>query len=106
LGGILKDSDKDRRNKEQMQKRLADSREQVEKYEALCDEIGQHPATVGLSWLLHQKVVTAPIIGPRTMKQLEAALPAVVLKLDEAALKRLDEIWPGPGGPAPEAYSW
>jgi len=106
LGGVLKDSDKDRRGREQIQKRIADSRPQIEKYEAFCDEIGHPPANVALAWLLHQKVVTAPIIGPRTMKQLEEALPVMDLKLDDAALKRLDEIWPGPGGPAPEAYSW
>jgi aryl-alcohol dehydrogenase-like predicted oxidoreductase len=106
LGGMLKDSDKDRRNREHMQKRLAEHRDKFEKFEAFCDELGQQPAMVALAWLLHQKVVTAPIIGPRTMKQLDETLPAVDLKLDQGALKRLDEIWPGPGGPAPEAYSW
>jgi NDP-hexose 2,3-enoyl reductase len=36
---------------------------------------------------------------------LETALRAVDLRLDSAALARLDEIWPGPG-PAPESYAW
>jgi hypothetical protein len=31
---------------------------------------------------------------------------ALDLKLDKATMKRLDEIWPGPGGPAPEAFAW
>ena len=35
-----------------------------------------------------------------------ASLRAVELKLDEDTLKTLDEIFPGPGGPAPEAYAW
>ena len=26
--------------------------------------------------------------------------------LSSAVMKRLDEIWPGPGGPAPEAFAW
>jgi aryl-alcohol dehydrogenase-like predicted oxidoreductase len=56
--------------------------------------------------LLHNPVVTAPIIGPRTMEQLTGSLRALEIKLDEAALKKLDEIWPGPGGEAPEAYAW
>jgi len=50
--------------------------------------------------------VTAPIIGPRTLQQLSGSLRAVELELDEGALARLDEIFPGPGGPAPEAYAW
>jgi aryl-alcohol dehydrogenase-like predicted oxidoreductase len=50
--------------------------------------------------------VTAPIVGPRTVEQLEAALRALELRLDDKALARLDEIWPGPGGEAPEAYAW
>ncbi len=40
------------------------------------------------------------------MEQLTGSLHALEIKLDEAALKKLDEIWPGPGGEAPEAYAW
>ena len=86
--------------------RLACHREQVEADEAFCAELGEAPADVGHAWLLHQPVVTAPIVGPRTTGQLEAALRALDLRLDEKALARLDEIWPGPGGAAPEAYAW
>jgi aryl-alcohol dehydrogenase-like predicted oxidoreductase len=50
--------------------------------------------------------VTAPIVGPRTVEQLDGSLRALELDLDDKALGRLDEIWPGPGGPAPEAYAW
>jgi aryl-alcohol dehydrogenase-like predicted oxidoreductase len=81
-------------------------RPQIERYEALCDEMGTHPAQVALAWLLHQPGVTAPIIGPRTMDHLTSSLPAVDLKLEDDVLTKLDEIWPGPGGPAPEAYAW
>ena len=35
-----------------------------------------------------------------------ARMRALEIKLDEQALARLDEIFPGPGGPAPEAYAW
>jgi aryl-alcohol dehydrogenase-like predicted oxidoreductase len=59
-----------------------------------------------LAWLLHQPGVTSPIIGPRTMAQVEGNLHAREIKLSEDVLKRLDEIWPGPGGTAPEAYAW
>jgi aryl-alcohol dehydrogenase-like predicted oxidoreductase len=50
--------------------------------------------------------VTAPIIGPRTIEQLDSALRATEITLSEETLKMLDEIFPGPGGEAPEAYAW
>jgi aryl-alcohol dehydrogenase-like predicted oxidoreductase len=42
-----------------------------------------------------QPAVTAPIIGPRTLEQLDGALRATEITLDDKALARLDEIWPG-----------
>ncbi len=80
---------------------------QVERYEKWCASRGDEPAAVALVWLLHQPQVTAPIIGPRTMEQLEgASLRALDIALDADALRELDEIFPGPGGRAPEAYAW
>jgi aryl-alcohol dehydrogenase-like predicted oxidoreductase len=81
-------------------------RDRLGRYEAFCRELGREPAVVALAWLLHRPGVTAPIIGPRTMEQLETALPALEVSLGEEEMKALDEIWPGPGGPAPEAYAW
>jgi aryl-alcohol dehydrogenase-like predicted oxidoreductase len=81
-------------------------RDQLEKYENLCREIGHPPGEVALAWLLHNPVVTAPIIGPRTMEQLESAVRAASIELDAETLKKLDEIFPGPGGEAPMAYAW
>jgi hypothetical protein len=40
------------------------------------------------------------------MEQLVASPHAVELALDQLTLERLDRIWPGPGGEAPEAYAW
>jgi len=81
-------------------------RPKLEAFKKLCDEIGEPQDVVALAWLLHNPAVTAPIIGPRTLDQLEANLRALEVKLDDEVLKRLDEIFPGPGGPAPEAYAW
>jgi aryl-alcohol dehydrogenase-like predicted oxidoreductase len=50
--------------------------------------------------------VTAPIIGPRTLEQLDDAFNALEIELDEELRTKIDEIWPGPGGEAPEAYAW
>jgi len=80
-------------------------RPQVEAYEAFCAEIGEDPAQVGLAWLLRQPGVTAPIVGPSSLAQLEGALRALAVTLDGSWLSRLDEIFPGPGE-APEAYAW
>lgn len=72
----------------------------------ICGELGRRPADVAIAWLLHRPEVTAPIVGPRTMGQLEDAIRAAALRLDEPTPARIDEIWPGPGGEAPEAYAW
>jgi aryl-alcohol dehydrogenase-like predicted oxidoreductase len=82
------------------------SRPKLEAYEGLCARIGERPANVGLAWLLHQRAVTSPIIGPRTMEQLEDAMRALSLPLGIDILKQLDELFPGPGGTAPESYAW
>jgi aryl-alcohol dehydrogenase-like predicted oxidoreductase len=78
----------------------------LEAYEALCARIDERPADVALAWLLHQKAVTSPIIGPRTMEQLNGSMRALDLALSQETMKQLDEIFPGPGGTAPEAYAW
>jgi aryl-alcohol dehydrogenase-like predicted oxidoreductase len=104
-GGALQAKD-GRRAGEWAQKELARSRQKIEAFERLCAEIGQPPADVALAWVLRHPAVTAPIIGPRTMQQLDDALRALDLKLSDDTVARLDEIFPGPGGPAPEAYAW
>jgi aryl-alcohol dehydrogenase-like predicted oxidoreductase len=106
LSGALRKAREGRAAGEQQRKRLEDHRPQVEEYEAFCGELGERPADVALAWLLRQPGVTAPITGPRTMEQFTQSLRALEVDLDDKALERLDQIWPGPGGPAPEAYAW
>ena len=79
---------------------------QLDKYEKFCSKKGQKPADVALAWLLANPVVTAPIIGPRTMEQLTGSLRAMKIKFSKADMDELDAIWPGPGGEAPEAFAW
>lgn len=106
LGGALSKLESGRRMSEEGQKKIEAKRPQLERYEALCREIGEEPATVALAWLLHNPVVTAPIIGPRTMEQLDSAIRATEISLEADVLSKLDEIFPGPGGDAPKAYAW
>ncbi|HWF61626.1 MAG TPA: aldo/keto reductase [Nitrospira sp.] len=106
LAGVLQSVDGGRRANEDLKKEVAQSRSKLEAYEGLCARIGESPATVALAWLLHQRAVTSPIIGPRTMEQLEGAMRALSLSLSNDILKQLDELFPGPGGTAPESYAW
>ena len=106
LGGALEKYETGRRKGEEFERDLAKNRGRLQQYEALCREIGHPPGEVALAWLFHNPVVTAPIIGPRTLEQLESALRATEISLDEAILQRLDEIFPSPGGEAPMAYAW
>jgi aryl-alcohol dehydrogenase-like predicted oxidoreductase len=106
LGGALEKLQTGRRQGEDFEKDVQKNKAKLEKYEGLCKELGEPPAAIALAWLLHNPVVTAPIIGPRTVDQLESAIHATEIKLDEAVLRKLDEIFPGPGGEAPMAYAW
>ncbi|HEX4215462.1 MAG TPA: aldo/keto reductase [Candidatus Dormibacteraeota bacterium] len=106
LGGVLR---KEREGKRRLEGRAADAvarnRAQIEAYEDYCAELGHEPGDVALAWLRHQPGVTAPIVGPRTQEHLDSAVRSLSVHLDEAALARLDEIFPG-YKTAPEHYAW
>jgi aryl-alcohol dehydrogenase-like predicted oxidoreductase len=106
LGGILEKQGQGRHTTENVQKELEKKRSQVQQYEDFCRELGYPPAGVALAWLLKNPAVTAPITGPRTLEQLESSIDVFEIELTDEIMARLDEIWPGPGGEAPEAYAW
>ena len=106
LGGALQKQKSGRRSDKDYLRKIEARRDQLEQYETLCKKIGHPPAEVALAWLLHNPVVTAPIVGPRTVEQLESAIRAAGIQLDDEVLTKLDEIFPGPGGEAPMAYAW
>lgn len=106
LGGILEKEIAGRRASDNAQRMLSENRDQVATYEKVCREMGEKPADVALAWLLQNPAVTAPIIGPRTIEQLDGSLRALEIFLSPEQLEQLEEIWPGPGGEAPEAYAW
>ncbi|KPJ79595.1 MAG: oxidoreductase, partial [Gammaproteobacteria bacterium SG8_30] len=106
LGGALDQAQAGRRKDDHFAEKVDKNRSKLERYEALCRELGEDPASIALAWLLHSPVVTAPIIGPRTVEQLDRTVRATEISLSADVLKRLDEIFPGPGGAAPEAYAW
>ena len=106
LSGALKKAKEGRRSEERTGKLIEKHRVKLEKYEQLCRKIGEKPASVALAWLLQNPMVTAPIIGPRDMAQLEGSVRALDIRLSPETMKKLEAIWPGPGGEAPEAYAW
>ena len=103
LGGVLGDIDEGSRRAGIKLDEAA--RVKITAWEALCAELGEFPADVAIAWLLHQKAVTAPIIGPRTLAQVDGSLRALEIQLSEETLKKLDEIFPG-HKPSPEGYAW
>jgi aryl-alcohol dehydrogenase-like predicted oxidoreductase len=80
-------------------------RSQIERYERLCAELRQSPASVALAWLLSRPGLTSAVIGPINVAQLDDAVGSVDIKLGDAVLAELDEIFPG-YRTAPEDYAW
>lgn len=103
LGGVLDKPTEGRRGA--MSEQIEANHAKLEPWEALCRDLGEQPADVALAWLLHNPAVTAPIIGPRTLEQLDGSLRALEIQLSEETLAKLDEIFPG-FKPSPEGYAW
>ena len=106
LAGALGKEQSGRRAEEGVAKEMEKYREQISQYEKFCEELGEKPADVALAWLIANPVVTAPIIGPRTMDQLTESLRALEIKLGQEQMDKLNEIWPGPKGESHEAFAW
>jgi aryl-alcohol dehydrogenase-like predicted oxidoreductase len=106
LGGALAKARDGRRSQDAVLKKIEKFRPKLESYEKFCKDLGEDPANIALAWLLSNKTVTAPIVGPRTIDQLDRSLRALEIDMKPEILQRLDQIFPGPGGPAPEAYAW
>ncbi len=67
---------------------------------AVAEEVGKEPAQVAINWLLQRPTVTAPIIGARTMEQLESNLAGSGWSLDAEQMMRLNQA-SDPGRPYP-----
>ncbi len=106
LGGALQKQEKGRRADMQKQQYIETLRPQLERWEGFCRDLGHDPSEVALAWLLHQPAVTAPIIGPRTVEQLDSNLRSLEIRFTAEQLSTIDQIWPGPGAQAPEVFAW
>jgi aryl-alcohol dehydrogenase-like predicted oxidoreductase len=106
LGGALQKASEGRRAGEETMAEIEKRRGQLEAYEKLSADLGHGPGGVALAWLLSNPIVTSPIIGPRTVEQLDDAVVALEISLSDESLAELDRLFPGPGGQAPEAWAW
>jgi aryl-alcohol dehydrogenase-like predicted oxidoreductase len=68
--------------------------EAAEALAELAEEAGLSPIELAIAFALNHPAVTAVIIGPRTMDQLDSQLPAADVALDQGLLDRIDEIVP------------
>jgi aryl-alcohol dehydrogenase-like predicted oxidoreductase len=105
LTGVLETTTDGRIPDDAMQQRIAAHRDQLTAYEGLCRELDAKPVHVALAWLLRSPVVSTAIVGALTIDELQADLGALSVQLDDEAMQRLDQIWPGPGE-APQSYAW
>jgi aryl-alcohol dehydrogenase-like predicted oxidoreductase len=85
--------------------RFESRRPELDDYFRLCARLGVSPSGLALAWLIRHPTVTAPIVGPRTVEQLDAALDALSLELGDEQWAELDQIFPGFRA-APEHYAW
>jgi aryl-alcohol dehydrogenase-like predicted oxidoreductase len=91
---------------------LGKTNDQMVAFSSLCQEIGQKEHIVALAWTLTRPAVASPIVGIRTVEQLDGLDQVAELELTPEILEKLDEIFcPNRGRPlrvgqAPEAYAW
>lgn len=105
LGGVIEKENQGRRAGEGVQKQLEKNRDKIEAWENLCRELSEEPADVAIAWMLQNPAITAPIIGPRTIEQLEGQIRSLEIKLSDETNQKLNEIFPGKKT-APEDYAW
>ena len=73
--------------------RLTEKKLQIaEVVTTVAREIGRSAAQVAINWLLSRPGVVSPILGARRLEQITDNLGALEFSLDDAHLKRLDEV--------------
>ena len=105
LAGVRKKQDGVRRYGGWTKGLIDEKAAQLEAWENLAESVGEKPADLALAWTLSKPFVTAPIIGPRTMEQLEGSLRALEIRFDDELHAKVDAIFPG-FKTAPEHYAW
>ncbi len=68
----------------------------VERFSALCREIGHSPVSVAVAWVMAHPAVTAPLIGARSVAQLEGSLGALEVNMDDELRQKIAALSPTP----------
>ena len=76
----------------------------VEQYLPFCEARNVSPARFALAWCLAQPGITSPIVGPRTIEQMEDYLSALEVKITDDAMAEIDKIFE-PGTHVSNYYS-
>ena len=105
LGGVIKSIDGVRRFSDANKMVIEKHRDQLTRWEDLCESMGEKPADVALAWTLSKSFVTAPIIGPRTIEQLDGSLRALEIEITTELSTKIDDIFPA-FKTSPEHYAW
>lgn len=100
------DSGSPRQQKPRVVQRASRLTQRLSDWGEWCIRRAVPPEHVALSWLQAQPHVTSVLLGPRTVNHLVSAMESEKLILDEDDWQTIAGIWPGTGGPAPEAYAW
>ena len=70
--------------------------EAAERFRALATEVGHHPASLAIAWVMSHPAVTAPIIGARSVEQLEIAIASTEIAMTPELRARISAITPAP----------
>lgn len=105
LGGVIKTTEGERRHNDHAKATIEKHRDALTKWEDLCESIGEKPADVALAWTLSKSFVTGPIIGPRTIEQLDGSLRALEIEWTADLDEKVNAIFPG-FKTSPEHYAW
>lgn len=65
-----------------------------DRFVRLATEHGLSPTQLALLWVKDQEGITAPLVGPRTLEQLEHILPVMDMELDDSVRAACDELVP------------
>ncbi len=93
------------RNKgEGFRKSLDKNIDLIESLTQLAESVNTTLPRLAYAFLYRQPHVASVIVGPRTIEHLDEALAALELKLDDATMKRIDDLVPP--GTAPDYVGW
>jgi aryl-alcohol dehydrogenase-like predicted oxidoreductase len=96
--------DTPRNKNENFRKALETNIDLIETLTRMASELGKPLSHLAYAFLYRQPHVASVIIGPRTVEHLDESINALDLKLDDATLKKIDELVPP--GTAPDYIGW